>query len=155
MIGKYYKPTGAAMLTVVDWLIARKNVRGMWDAFLERFNYENTDLVIEDGKVVDVAYYTEEDGVERAIARLPALPSYATLGASLGVASANGLQIQGGGTIVLVMDEGGLAGHTELTAEELDKKYGIKYHVKDCPICGLWLSYDEKRCPKCGTEVTE
>jgi hypothetical protein len=157
MKSRYYKPTGKAMIHVIDWLITRKTVRQAWDSFLETYAMQESDLTVEDGKITEVSYYppfiSDVDEIDTKVAKLPTMPTKASLGALLGVEQAKGVQTQGSGVIVLVVGDKGLADHEEIPLDVLNKKYGINYHIKDCPKCGLWLSYNEKKCHRCGEAV--
>jgi hypothetical protein len=156
MKGRYYKPEGDAMTSVIDWLICRKLVRKSWEAFAERYGLEFTDLEIEGGTVTGAALPNPDVLVafEESRMALLSLPSPEELGALLGVDKAYGRTTKGG-TLVLVFGELSAEIGTEVDGDQLKDQYGIEYHERDCPNCKLMLGHSEKRCQRCGYKITE
>jgi hypothetical protein len=151
---KYYKPTGPAVVAVMDWMIARKNVLEKWHKFTVRFCLEETDLRTEHGVVVGL---TDEPPVrlpfdiDDKIARLPALPDDSILADMLGIhGTATAVKTRGG---LVVKCACTLKDGTLLTDAVLAKDYGIRTVVGECAECGLPLSYNELECGRCGTPV--
>lgn len=159
MKARYYKPTGKAMASSIDWLCTRRRIAQAWHTYVEDYGLQDSDLIVEDGKVTGLNYEPAlielPDSFSDSWKTLPSMPSEEYLGTQLGVQRAQALYCVGVGTIVAVLDDSveGLAGHTELTKEELANTYDIHIRAKDCPKCGLMLSFDEKRCHRCGKGV--
>jgi hypothetical protein len=154
---EYYKPKGQVLMYVIDWMMGTKNYVKKLDKFLTKYAMQASDLLYDsDGNPVEINYYPAiVDGpIDDDFSKIGTKPSYSELGAVLGVEQARALTTTAYGTLLIVMGDTALAGYTPLTGEEL-LKYGIHVHDRDCPECGLWMSYGEHVCHRCGAEVPD